>query len=276
MFKRKKLDLKFIVIIIVVVIISLLTFFHFYFLDDRPLTKVEKIIKDGLIFTENIIFSPFRVWLNYYELRDIKEDYRKLLNDTSSNEVLESENESLKRTIEELKELLKIDEILTDYDKLNATVTDRNINYWNNTLVLNKGEKDGVLEGMAVVTNKGLIGRIIKVTYFTSEVKLITTSQTNSKISAGIVLDNDYLYGIISGYDQDDKGIILSGISSNKEIPIGSNVTTSGFGGLFPSGIHIGKVKSIKYDSYGLSKEIRIESDVDFDNVRYVSILRKK
>ena len=66
---------------------------------------------------------------------------------------------------------------------------------------------------MPVIINEGLIGKIIKTSYYTSEVKLLTTSIMTSKVSVAIVIDEDELiYGLIAGYESKTKHLIIEGI----------------------------------------------------------------
>ena len=83
---------------------------------------------------------------------------------------------SLKEDINELKSLQNISNVLTDFDYINATIIERNRDYWFNTFTINKGKIDGIEVDMAVVDQNGLVGRISKVRKNTSDVKLITTN----------------------------------------------------------------------------------------------------
>ena len=129
---------------------------------------------------------------------------------------------------------------------------------------------------MVVVSAKGLIGRIIKTSTFTSDVRLITTSDTNNKISVHISNGDNDLYGLINNYNYSDNLLEVEGISNTKDVNIGDYVYTSGLGGVFPSGILIGTVSEISTDSYDLAKIIKVEPSADFTDINYVSILKRK
>ena len=129
---------------------------------------------------------------------------------------------------------------------------------------------------MPVINAYGLIGKVISVTTFTSTVRLITTSDTNNKISVSIISENEKLNGLINGYDYNNQTLEVEGISNTKTVRVGDLVYTSGLGGVFPSGILIGKVESITTDSYDLSKIINITPSANFDNINYVTVLKRK
>ena len=282
MFGRKKQSIskKYILILIIILIILLLIIFSFTLKEDRKLSKAESLLKDGLIYSEKIITYPF----NYIK-ENIKE-YKKLKDVNKNNNILETsidridsieaENIELRRQLETLKEELNINYTLSDYEYLNATVVSRNVGYWHNKITINKGTYNGVEKDMVVISSKGLIGKVIKTSTFTSDVRLITTSDTSNKISVHISNGDNNLYGLINSYDYNKIVLELEGISNTKDVNIGDYVYTSGLGGVFPTGILIGIVEEITTDSYDLAKIIKVKPSADFNDINYVSILKRK
>ena len=282
MFGRKKQSIskKHILILIIILIILLLIIFSFTLKEDRKLSKAESLLKDGLTYSEKIITYPF----NYIK-ENIKE-YKKLKDVNKNNNILETsidridsieaENIELRRQLETLKEELNINYTLSDYEYLNATVVSRNVGYWHNKITINKGTYNGVEKDMVVISSKGLIGKVIKTSTFTSDVRLITTSDTSNKISVHISNGDNNLYGLINSYDYNKNVLELEGISNTKDVNIGDYVYTSGLGGVFPTGILIGIVEEITTDSYDLAKIIKVKPSADFNDINYVSILKRK
>ena len=282
MFGRKKQSIskKYILILIIILIILLLIIFSFTLKEDRKLSKAESLLKDGLIYSEKIITYPFD-----YIKENIKE-YKKLKDVNKNNNILETsidridsieaENIELRRQLETLKEELNINYTLSDYEYLNATVVSRNVGYWHNKITINKGTYNGVEKDMVVISSKGLIGKVIKTSTFTSDVRLITTSDTSNKISVHISNGDNNLYGLINSYDYNKNVLELEGISNTKDVNIGDYVYTSGLGGVFPTGILIGIVEEITTDSYDLAKIIKVKPSADFNDINYVSILKRK
>ena len=282
MFGRKKQSIskKYILILIIILIILLLIIFSFTLKEDRKLSKAESLLKDGLIYSEKIITYPF----NYIK-ENIKE-YKKLKDVNKNNNILETsidridsieaENIELRRQLETFKEELNINYTLSDYEYLNATVVSRNVGYWHNKITINKGTYNGVEKDMVVISSKGLIGKVIKTSTFTSDVRLITTSDTSNKISVHISNGDNNLYGLINSYDYNKNVLELEGISNTKDVNIGDYVYTSGLGGVFPTGILIGIVEEITTDSYDLAKIIKVKPSADFNDINYVSILKRK
>ena len=227
-----------------------------------------------------IITYPFNYIKNvvedYRELKNVKKDNDILEISTSRIESIESENIELRRQLEALKEELNITYTLSDYEYLNATVISRNVGYWYNKITIDKGTYNGVKKDMVVINSNGLIGKVIRTTTFTADVRLLTTSDTNNKISVHISNGDNNLYGLINGYDYENNILELEGISNTRDVNIGDYVYTSGLGGIFPSGILIGSVTEITTDSYDLAKIIKVKPASDFNNLNYVSILKRK
>lgn len=278
--KKKGIPKKYVLLIVIVLIIVLFVIFSVSLKKERELNKVESFFKDTLIYVEKIVVYPFNYVKNkisdYNELKNVKKDNDIL--ETSMDRILsiETENIELRRQLEALKEELNIDYSLTDYEYLNASVISRNVGYWYNKITIDKGSYNGVEKDMVVITSKGLIGRVINTTTFTSDVKLITTSDTNNKISVHISNGDTNLYGLINGYNYNDNVLELEGISNTRDVNIGDRVYTSGLGGIFPSGILIGTVSEITTDSYDLAKVIKVKPSADFSDINYVSILKRK
>lgn len=278
--KKKMTSKKYVFIGVVILIIILLIIFSFTLKEDRKLNPVESFLRDTLSYAEKIVTYPFSYITTktreYNKLKDVNEENDILETSLDRIDAIETENVELRRQIDALKNELNIDYTLTDYEYLNATVTSRSVGYWYNTITINKGSYNGIEKDMVVINGKGLIGRVIKTSTFTSDVRLITTSETNNKISVHISNGDNNLYGLINNYDYSKNLLEVEGISNTKDVDIGDFVYTSGLGGIFPSGILIGSVSEITTDSYDLAKIIKVKPSADFSNINYVSVLKRK
>ena len=190
-----------------------------------------------------------------------------------NNKMLDGINQELKSEIEELKKLNNLSSTLTDFNSLSAVVIERNKMYWFNSIVINKGSSSGIKKDMSVISSDGLVGKINKVSKTTSEVKLLTTNDKNEKISVMIKTSDDTIYGIMNGYQ--DNYLEITSVNKNINVDNNSLVYTSGMGGIFPSGILIGKVAMVKEDKYNVSKLILVEPSSSFNNLKFVKVLIK-
>ena len=278
--RKKKLKVKHVFIIIVTIVIVIVAIFSYTIKEDRELNKFEAFIKDGVTSVEKIVFYPFKVVINginnYKELKDIRKKYQGLLPEVERIDSLNAENIELRKQLTKMKEELDIDYTVNDYEFLNATVISRNVNHWYNTITIDKGTYNGVSNDMVVVNSKGLIGKVINVTTFTSDVRLVTTSDTNNKISVTISNGKTSVNGLIKEYNYKNNYLLVEGVSNTEKIGTGYYVYTSGLGGVFPSGILIGIVDDITTDEYGLTKIISVSPAVNFADINYVAILKRK
>lgn len=257
--KRKK-------IIIIIIVIFCSFFILFYSLSsNRKQTVVESYLKDVSALVMKVVMLPFTS-LNDNKGEDLTESYV----------IQKNLNVHLEEEIEQLRDVLDLNQTLTGYDVVNATVITRNKGYWYQTLTIDKGKNDGLKENMVAITKNGLIGKIEKVTNFSSEIKLITANDVNNKVSVSIATTTGETNAILSGYDKDSDLVQISGVDSRVEINVGDVVTTSGLGGMFPRGIYIGEVETITNDKYGLSKTLGIKTNQDFNNIHYVTILKEE
>ena len=280
MYKKKQKDKRNKIIISCIIIFCLIVgFIVNIVVTDRELTIFEKAIKDSVLTVQKILGYPIEFITNKIDENKEKdkmyEEYQKLQQEVADNNHYKIENEELKKQLEEMKELLNINDTLADYTELNAVVINRDLGYWYDTITINKGEHDGVTIGMPAVVGEGLIGKVISTTTFNSTIRLITATDVVDKISVKIQTGNKYVYGILSSYDSETKTHIIEGISQTEEIENGAIVTTTGMGDIFPAGVMIGKITGVRTDTFDLSNVLEMKSEVDFDNINYVTLLKR-
>ena len=164
----------------------------------------------------------------YEDLKITKKKIKELEFEKYNSNYLSAENTRLRKLI---------DEYIVQSDELVAKVLlDKNSPFLK-SIIVNKGSKDGVKLGMAVLDNQYLIGKIVEVNYSTSRALLV--SDLNSKIPISVEPGN--LLSILSGTGKSYGKIQYT---QQDFIFQESNVVyTSGSGGIFKSGIPIGKIK---------------------------------
>lgn len=275
-----KYPLRYIILIVILFFLLLMAIFSYTLKTDRKLNVVESLIRDTITGVSKFFYIPINYVVNLFddfnELNNVKKENDLLRNELTKIDSINTQNIELKRQLKMLQEELNIEYSLTDYEYLNATITSRNIGFWYNTITIDKGNYNGVREDMIVINSKGLIGRVVSTTNFTSSVKLITTNDTNNKLSV-LVTNSDYsLYGLLYNYNIEEGVLEVEGISNTEIVNINDLVYTSGMGGIFPSGILIGTVSAIDTDAYGLSKIIKVKPAVDFSSLNYVTVLKRK
>ena len=188
--------------------------------------------------------------------------------------MLKTEVQDLKEENKNLREILEKEDDLREYTPFHATVIGRNPVRWHETLTINKGKLSGIEKDMAVITAKGLIGKVKTVTNFTASVQLLSSVDAINRVSAYIQGDNK-AFGLIEGYDQKKGQLLMKRIPYDKKIKKGSFVVTSGYGGVFPKGLPIGKVVDVKVDQYGLNQTAYLEPSTDFYDMSDVMVVKR-
>ncbi len=178
-----------------------------------------------IIDLSNKINSHYRVYNDYLK---VKEELNTLKSEKYETMFLKAENERLKKTI---------DEYIYNSDELIAKVLIDKQSPFLKSIIVNKGSKDNIKLGMAVLDSSYLVGKIVEVNYSTSRALLV--SDLNSKIPVSIEPGN--IQSILSGTGKQTGKIEY--LETEIIIEDNSVVYTSGSGGIFKSGIPIGLYK---------------------------------
>ena len=144
----------------------------------------------------------------------------------------------LKKDNVRLREILSLQESSTR-DSISAAVISRKTGSWWRQIILNKGSKDGVEIGSAVIGPGGLLGRVNNTSFLTSSVTLLTAPE--SKV--GVWVDRIQKNGLLVGLGDDYPSLIL--YSKDADIKVGDFVSSSPASTLLPPNIPIGIVQSI-------------------------------
>ncbi len=164
----------------------------------------------------------------------------KLLNQQNLNNITLQRYQSLEQENSRLREILKAATKLEHKVEI-ARIISANINPYRHTIVINKGDKDGVHAGQVILDADGVMGQILYTNFLTSEAILISDAdhalpvQINRNGLRTIVLGNGSYTDLNVPY-----------IPNNADIKIGDLLVTSGLGGKFPDGYPVGMINSIK------------------------------
>tara|TARA_Y100000816_G_C26068436_1_gene561674 strand:+ start:94 stop:942 length:849 start_codon:yes stop_codon:yes gene_type:complete len=186
------------------------------FITSIPEREIQKSVK--------LINEHFSMYSDY---KNMENRIKKLENDKYNTSFLKSENSRLKRLI---------DEYITESEELVAKVLLDKDSPFLKSIIVNKGSKDNVIIGMAVLDENYLVGKIVEVNYSTSRALLI--SDLNSKIP--VIIEPGNTQSILSGSGKNHGE--LQYFKSSSDISNNNIVFTSGSGGIFKAGIPIGKI----------------------------------
>ena len=260
--KENKQKFSLVALILLTIIILTLGKFNFKAVEYLKISLKEVAYRSSFIVSipENLVKKFYEKTKDHFSVYNenikLKKDLKEQVSKNYNTEFILAENKRLKETIDDL-----------DYfsDEILAKVLIDKQSPFLKSIILNKGSKDKVLIGMAVLDDDYLVGKVVDVTYSTSRVLLL--SDLNSKIPVDIMPEN--VKSIISGTGE-NYGIIQY-LQNEIIIENESKVFTSGAGDIFKSGIPIGKV--VKKTG---SSDLKVNFFSDFSQLRFVKLISFK
>jgi rod shape-determining protein MreC len=274
---------------LIILLLGLICFFilmGFTLMNRFQVTWPEKVFKDSVSWVQGIFYKPAGAVAGFFddlgELKTIykenqvlKQQVAKYAEDTQRLNFLEQQNKRLEDLLNFTEEQKKVN----NYKYHAAEVIASSNEAYNNTVTVNLGEKDGIKTDMAVMTVDGLIGRVIRVSGFTSTVQLLTNVSDTDMNSKAIAVttkkspdsDKPDSYGIIENYE--NNMLVMNRVEKDDPIQEGDEVITSGLGQVYPAGIRVGKVVSRKPGDLGVNDKVLVEPYANFSHIREVLIV---
>ena len=170
-----------------------------------------------------------------------------------------------------LRALLGYKQVSTQFDLVAAGVIGRESVTWSSVIMINRGTLDGVANNMAVVTEMGLVGHVLEAGANTSKVQLILDPR--SSVGTLVQRPDSRVAGIVEGDMNDPNHPRMVNIPKDANVQVEDAVVTSGFGGVYPKGIVVGKIKEIHNEEGGLLKYGVIETSVNFEKLEDVAVI---
>lgn len=195
------------------------------------------------------------------ENRQLKQEVAELRGQVFALQSLKNENSRLQSLIG-FKDQAK-------YDTIPARVTGMPSSNWWSSVIINKGVDDGIKRNMPVVAGGGLVGQVVDASQRAAKVVLLNDVQSGVSVQ----VERTGEVGVIKGQLRDQR-LVLRYISKDSTIQNGDTVVTSGLGELFPKGIYVGKVVKVSLSSYGLYKDVEVNSPVDFTSLEEVLVIK--
>lgn len=209
---------------------------------------------------------------NFETLQDVKKENKDLRERVDSLTILNNRLQQDKYELEHLRELYKLDQTYSDYEKVGARVIGNNGSNWFTTFTIDKGSKDGIRKDMNVMAGTGLVGIVTKVSPHSAEVRSIIDDQSN--VSGMILSTSDTC--IVRG----DLKLLSDGrlrfeqlINNDTEIKEGEQVVTSQISSKYVQGILIGYISEINIDDNNLTRSGYITPVVDFKKLQEVLVI---
>ena len=229
-------------------------------------SKLVMPVQNGLTYLKNKISGNDTF---FTDINKLKEENEQLLAKNSELEQSLRELENIKTENETLKEYMNLTEKYGEYKTIPAYVINRDISNYSKTIVINVGTNDGVKEDMTVIGDQGLVGHIVSVTDTTAKVQTII--DTASSVSATMSSTDETI--VCKGTLESTTELKAMYIPTDYNIIQGDSIETSGLGGIYPKGIHIGTVKQVEATKNVTDRYAIIETAVDFDKLSTVLVI---
>lgn len=148
-------------------------------------------------------------------------------------------------------------------------VVQMTMNGMRNYLTVNRGEVDGVYEGMGVRNEEGAVGIVATVGKHYAVVLPIINIETHLSCR---FLKNDYI-GTLQWDGRDTRFAELADVATHLEVNIGDTIVTSGLSTSFPAGIPVGVVEDCRLDEGASYYTVRVRLATDFRRLRYIEVI---
>jgi len=200
---------------------------------------------------------------NYFQLR-------------SENRILREQNltlsEELLRLREAKQENIRLRQLIglkerSPFTYVSATVVGKTLNLLQNTVTIDVGQSDGIKPNMPIVTDEGLVGRVIS----TSPRYSIGQVLWNKDFRASAKIERDRVDGILQWEGGDH--LSLKNVAKTLDVQAGDVVITSEYSALYPAGIKIGVVSKTSQLHGSLFQTIEITPSVDFSRLEEVFVI---
>ena len=269
MYRNKKSGLLGIIITIVVLILIVIfsnkeantSFF------ENVANKLVMPIQNGLTYVKNKVSGNSSF---FTDISNLKTENKELQEKNSKLEQSLRELENIKTENETLKEYLGLTEKYGEYKTIPGYVINKEINNYSKTLIINIGKQDGIEENMTVIADEGLVGHVISVTDNTAKIRTIV--DTSSSISCLMSSSKDSI--VCKGTLDSNTEIKAMYIPTDANLVQGDSVDTSGLGGIYPKGIHVGTIKKIVTTKNMTDRYALVETAVDFNKLNTVLVVK--
>ena len=231
--------------------------------------KLVMPVQNGLVYLKNKICGNSTF---FTDINNLKDENKELKEKNSQLEQSLRELENIKTENETLKEYLGLTEKYGEYKTIPAYVINKDISNYSKIIVINVGKDDGIEENMPVIADEGLVGHVISVTDNTAKVRTII--DTSSSISCLMSTNKDSI--ICKGTLDNNLELKAMYIPTDANIIQGDSIETSGLGGIYPKGIHIGTVKKVTNTQNMTDRYALVETAVDFDKLDTVLVITNK
>ena len=272
--KKKQIQTKYMLLVLTILCIMGIFGGLIYNINGGPLKTIA-----------GFIFIPMQQGINHTGswIFDTANDFKTLSEVIEENEKLKQQNAELTNQLtnakieqyelERLRDLFNLSEKYPTYEKLAANVIAKDSGNWFSTFIINRGEKDGILPGMNVIADSGLVGIVTDVGPNYAKVRSIIDDANNVSAMVTSTGDNFNVSGNLKTMN-DSMVITFSELRDDDNlVKVGDPVITSYVSDLYHQGILIGYIASIENGPNNLTKIGTITPVADFEHIEDVLVI---
>ena len=206
------------------------------------------------------------IWKDYFFLVETRQENLHLNKKIDRLVIENSRYQELLLTNQRLQQLLKFQEN-TEETFLPARVIGWDSSVLFRSIIIERGENDGLKINMPVVNSKGVVGRTVSVSPNYAQVLLVTDQ--NSAVDG--LVQRSRCRGMLKGRRLSECSFDY--VIKACDIETGDAIVTSGLGRAFPKGLYLGTVKQIDDSPDKLFKDVMVVSSVDFSKLEEVLVI---
>jgi rod shape-determining protein MreC len=260
-----------------IILLALLIFSFFFFITNLRYPSSSSFFEEALFSLAayiqkgfaKVVSYPVSVWEKYTSLLRAEETYRII---AKENDALRQENASLRElslSTNRLRDLLEFKKT-SPLRLVPAEVVGVDASTYFKSIVIDKGTAAGVKKDMAVISPRGAVGRILKVTDSFSMVILLI----DQNFALDALVQRSRARGIVEGVG--DSSCHMKYILRSDDVRETDLVVASGLEGVFPKGTIVGQVVSVKSDTPSPFKDVIVGPSVDFKKLEEVLVVTER
>ena len=229
------------------------------------------------VFTDSLVNIQFWFSSRFLALQDFFTAPRDITTLRQQNAELQNDVAELQAQVIQLQQQVGETQVLAalvDFSRARpentyraAAVIGRDPSPFLHYVIINRGSNDGILRGMPVVTDQGLVGRVDAVIADAARVQLITDPASSVNVRLQNAEEEGSLVGSVTG------DVILQLIPQDAVVETGDLVLTSGLGGGYPSDLIVGQVVNVRSRDFDLFQQATIQPVVDFNRLQIVLVI---
>lgn len=208
-------------------------------------------------------------FLNFSEVK-LENEQLKQKNAELANELIEYE--SLKDEVERLREALNFTESRSNYNYVGVNIIGYSGSSLSDGYIIDKGSNDGIAKNMVVVSYKGLVGKVTKV----SSNFAVVQSILNENIAVAVMDQQTRdATGVLQGLSdkKDTNMTVVYNLPIDSDVKEGDIIITSGLGKIYPKEMPVGTVVSVQEDNVKVMKSAVVEPFVNFNKLEELFVV---